>query len=41
MELLIRSFPKYVAVADLPLGSDAQKLDVARALIEEKLVFMR
>ncbi len=28
-------------VADLPLESEAQKLDVARALIEEKIVFVR
>jgi len=35
------AYPKYVTVASMPLDDDAQKLDVAAALVEAQLVLVR
>ena len=38
---VLDAYPKYVTVGALPLDSDAQKLDVAQALVEAKLVLVK
>uniref|UniRef100_A0A7S0JIT5 Bifunctional lysine-specific demethylase and histidyl-hydroxylase n=1 Tax=Calcidiscus leptoporus TaxID=127549 RepID=A0A7S0JIT5_9EUKA len=41
LDRILSAYPKYVTVGKLPLETDAQKLDVASALVEAKLVFVK
>ena len=41
LEHLLTSYPKYVTVSKLPCDNDAQRLDIARALAEAKVVMVR
>ena len=41
LEHVLASYPKYVSVAKLPCDSDAQRLDVARALAEVGCVLVK
>uniref|UniRef100_A0A6S9XR40 Bifunctional lysine-specific demethylase and histidyl-hydroxylase n=2 Tax=Chrysotila carterae TaxID=13221 RepID=A0A6S9XR40_CHRCT len=41
LDQILTSFPKYVIVGNLPLETDDQKLDVAAALVEAKLLLVK
>lgn len=41
LEHVITAYPKYVTVARLPAETDGQKLDIAKALVEARVVLVR
>ena len=41
LEKVLTAYPKFVCVAKLPGLDDSQRLDVARALVESRLVMVK
>ena len=41
LEAVLSAYPKYITVARLPGENDAQRLDVAKALVEARAVLVR
>jgi hypothetical protein len=41
LERILTSYPKYISVSSLPADDDEQRIDIARALAEERLVMVR
>ena len=41
LEKVLKAYPKFVTVGRLPSLDDAQKVDVAQALVEAKLVMVK
>lgn len=40
VEFLVNAYPKYIAVADLPLESDEEKLDLANELLDHQIAMV-
>ena len=41
LEAVLSAYPKYITVAELPTETDAQRLDIAQALVEARAVLVR
>lgn len=41
LEAILQSYPRYITVSNLPADTDAMRLDIARAMVEARLVLVR